>query len=236
MLEFFRLRCMLMEVWALFGRVILFLFLVFSMNGQAFDEGFHKKVQSWQNSSLTSVSVYGERFGGFVAPALAIFPYALFSLHFPREENKAEYSQKISVWRDSARALFASTLLVWSGKTIIGRARPYLQEGAWSFEPFAFNDSGRNAFPSGHTSSAFAIAHVLSSHAKHWGVSVFLYGSASLTAFSRVYDSKHWLSDVLVGGALGYLAAEWSLTRGRDSLSAFEFYVLPDRVAMQWNF
>ena len=32
-----------------------------------------------------------------------------------------------------------------------------------------------------------------------------LYSIASITAVSRVYHDKHWLSDVIMGGTLGYL-------------------------------
>lgn len=62
-----------------------------------------------------------------------------------------------------------------------------------------------NAFPSGHTTMAFATATTLSSyyHSKPW-VAVTSYSLATLVGFSRIYDDKHWSTDVLAGAALGF--------------------------------
>jgi hypothetical protein len=32
-----------------------------------------------------------------------------------------------------------------------------------------------------------------------------LYGLAGFTGYQRIYDNKHWFSDVFVGAAIGYL-------------------------------
>ena len=199
-----------------FSIVISILISVFCSGiAQAFDESLHTKIQSWHSPSGEIVMNYGERFGGFVAPALGIFPYLAASLNQPKNLSQIEYSNKITVWRDMSRALLASTAVVWLGKVIVGRARPYVGEGAYSFQPFSFSDSNWNSFPSGHTASAFAAASVLSHWADNTFVSVFMYSSATLTAYARMYEGKHWLSDVLVGGALGYLAGRWSINRGK---------------------
>jgi membrane-associated phospholipid phosphatase len=61
------------------------------------------------------------------------------------------------------------------------------------------------AFPSGHTSSAFALATLISSvyRDKIW-VGILSYTLATGVAWSRVYDNKHWPSDVFIGAALGF--------------------------------
>ena len=75
---------------------------------------------------------------------------------------------------------------------------PYLWEG-----PFKGWDY--TAFPSGHTTAAFAIASMMSKVYKDkiW-VGILSYGLATGVGLSRVYDNVHWPTDVLIGAALGY--------------------------------
>ena len=61
-----------------------------------------------------------------------------------------------------------------------------------------------HSFPSGHTSTSFVVAATLQ---QIYGNSVGIpaYIIASLTGYQRIYDNKHWLSDVLTGALLGTL-------------------------------
>lgn len=75
-------------------------------------------------------------------------------------------------------------------------------------EPFIFDGPSLSkdhlSFVSGHTSSAFAVATIFSHYYKdrRW-VTWTSYTLASLVGFSRIYDSKHWVSDVIGGALLG---------------------------------
>lgn len=75
---------------------------------------------------------------------------------------------------------------------------PDLWEGPF---PLTFEHT---SFPSGHATTAFAVATVLAMgyHDKIW-VGITSYTLAGLTALSRVHDGKHWGSDVVAGAALG---------------------------------
>ena len=90
-------------------------------------------------------------------------------------------------------------------KSVIGRRRPDVAPNtAFSFRPFAFKG---NSLPSGHTAIAFAVATSLASETKdHWSDALF-YGASTLTAFARINDDKHWLSDTVLGAAVGIVAA-----------------------------
>lgn len=68
-----------------------------------------------------------------------------------------------------------------------------------------FDGFHNNSFPSGHTSVVFAAATVLGAYykQKRW-VGVTAFSLAGLVALSRIYDDKHWASDVVAGAALGY--------------------------------
>jgi len=61
------------------------------------------------------------------------------------------------------------------------------------------------SFPSGHTTSSFAVAGVLSKYFKNYALEFF--SLASLIAFSRLYLYVHYPTDVLAGIVLGLLCS-----------------------------
>jgi membrane-associated phospholipid phosphatase len=86
--------------------------------------------------------------------------------------------------------------------SLTGRSRPYTEQGAFKFQPVQFN-TDNTSFPSGHATVAFAVSAVLAERIGNPWVGAGLYAVASLTAISRMYQTKHWASDVLLGGAIG---------------------------------
>jgi membrane-associated phospholipid phosphatase len=88
----------------------------------------------------------------------------------------------------------------------VGRARPLTGEGHLSFDPFTTANEYA-AFISGHTWSAMALSTIISRQVGNPWVSVLAYSLAGVTAGSRLYAGKHWLSDVIIGGAAGYFTA-----------------------------
>lgn len=99
-------------------------------------------------------------------------------------------------------ALAYSGILTSILKTVTGRSRPHLGEGAFTFRPWQFT-AGRTAFPSGHATMAFATSSVLARRIDQPALSILCYGLAATTMFQRVYDRKHWLSDTVLGAAIG---------------------------------
>ena len=82
------------------------------------------------------------------------------------------------------------------------------------------------AFPSGHASATFAVASVLERHLGYRGAwPTFLI--ASYVAASRLHDNRHFLSDVLFGGALG-IASGWTVV-GRHGRSSYALMPVPVR-------
>ncbi|MBQ7976220.1 MAG: phosphatase PAP2 family protein [Clostridia bacterium] len=82
-------------------------------------------------------------------------------------------------------------------KNIFARTRPFIEANV----PIIINPPSGYSFPSGHTSSSFAAATVLSGFYKKYAA-VF-YAVATLIAISRVYLYVHYPSDILGGAVLG---------------------------------
>ena len=66
------------------------------------------------------------------------------------------------------------------------------------------NGEDNQSFPSGHTSNAFTLATVVQRH-YGWKIGAPAYALAGIVGVSRLQQNKHYLSDVVMGGALGYI-------------------------------
>jgi membrane-associated phospholipid phosphatase len=98
-----------------------------------------------------------------------------------------------------AEALIDSGIVVTAVKEIIQRSRPLSGEDRNEF--FA----GGSSFPSGHAIAAWSLAAVIANeYHDHRLVEISAYGIASAVSLSRFTGQKHYLSDVLVGSAMGY--------------------------------
>ena len=111
-------------------------------------------------------------------------------------------------------ALAVGGLLTYTIKGTVGRARPYMDVN--KPRDFAlgrgFRSQDYRSFPSGHTVMAFAAAAAVTGTTDRWWpnttwyVGPALYGGAALAGMSRMYNNKHWASDVVVGAAIGTFA------------------------------
>ena len=73
---------------------------------------------------------------------------------------------------------------------------------------------GNGSFPSGHTIAAFSVATVIARrYGNHRWVPYAAYGLAAVVGFSRLSLSAHFLSDVFMGGALGYSISRFTVLR-----------------------
>ena len=97
-------------------------------------------------------------------------------------------------------------------KGTMGRARPFVTNDTnpANFQLLGgFGDSDRQSFPSGHTTTAFAVASSITSETRRLHptyvkfVAPVLYGGATLVGLSRMYHNKHWASDVVLGAGIG---------------------------------
>ncbi len=103
---------------------------------------------------------------------------------------------------EGIRSFLASGITVLALKSLFGRARPYMNQGALSFHPLTLDDDYMS-FPSGHAIVAFSSASVISANYKHPVVRFVSYTLATAVALSRMEKDRHWLSDVFMGAVLG---------------------------------
>ena len=89
----------------------------------------------------------------------------------------------------------SNTVLNWT----LGRSRPRAERGVLHFDPFRGNAS----LGSGHTAYAFAIAASVD-EVTDGGWAIPFYAAAAGTGLARIYGDRHWLSDVVVGGFIGW--------------------------------
>lgn len=112
----------------------------------------------------------------------------------------------------SLESLLYAGALSYGLKYTFGRSRPYEEAGPFQFSPF----SGRSSFPSGHTVTAFAVLTPWVLYYPH-PATYTLYALGTGTAVARIARDKHWATDVLAGGTLGFLTAYWLTQRHQGS-------------------
>ncbi len=166
----------------------------------AFDDEIRTFFQNNQSNSGNFAAKYVfEPWGSGLYPAVLIGSYYVYGL-----SAKNHKSRQIAL--GATQAFIVSGISVEILKHLTHRHRPYEDIPAnsrkWEgpFKGFEYT-----SFPSGHTITAFSLASFFSSVYKEklW-VSILSYSLASGVGLQRIYDDKHWASDVFIGAALGF--------------------------------
>jgi membrane-associated phospholipid phosphatase len=118
----------------------------------------------------------------------------------------------------SAQAALDSLIVSEALKGSSQRARPEAVR-----ERSEFFDGGRS-FPSGHSIQAWSVATIIANeYHDNRKVQVAAYSIASAVSVARFTVGKHYISDVLVGSALGYMIGRYVYrTHHRETVTAFE--------------
>ena len=135
-------------------------------------------------------------------------------------------------------ALWLTKAVTGFAKGFFNRSRPFTGSGPMEATPGEFEgEHTKLSMPSGHTARAFALASVLAHQADRWYVSTLAYGGAASVGLERVRSGDHWLTDVVVGGALGYLIGR-TVVPSNPSTGGVDYtpIVAPDRVGVSIQF
>jgi len=117
--------------------------------------------------------------------------------------NKKAYTAYSGLFLFSSVA--ASGLTVDLIKYIAGRARPklYFSEQLFGFDLFRWEQAW-TSFPSGHSATALSVAMFFALLFPRLRFAALFAGT--MVAFSRVYLSQHYISDVIAGSFMGIVS------------------------------
>jgi membrane-associated phospholipid phosphatase len=107
----------------------------------------------------------------------------------------------------SGEALADSVILDQVAKIIFRRERPLNNNAAGNF--FSSAPGSNDSFPSSHSMLAWSLAGVIAGEYPSKWVQVGAYSLASSVGLMRVLGQEHFPTDVLVGGAAGWLIGHY---------------------------
>ena len=113
----------------------------------------------------------------------------------------------------TGEALINSYAVTEAMKTVFGRERPTVTDGQGKF----FQEFGDPSFPSVHSILSWTAASVIAHEYPGWLSQTLAYGTASAVSIARVTGRKHFPSDVVIGGGLGWLIGRQVFTRHHDT-------------------
>jgi len=165
--------------------------------------------QSHKTNAGTFLSTH--IFQGFGAEHSLIVMSGIFTYGVLAKNNKSVSTALLAL-----ESFALASLVTRIPKTLVGRERPNNWQGDG---PYAIKGPfNGNSFPSGHTTASFAVASVIATQFRDskW-IPITAYSVAGLAGLSRIYDNKHWLTDVVAGAAIGTLVGNLVCHRTSNS-------------------
>jgi membrane-associated phospholipid phosphatase len=130
-------------------------------------------------------------------------------------DNYLQYTPAVAVYALNAVGVkglhdfWDRTIIYATGNALMGITVLSLKRAIKAPRP---DGSGNDGFPSGHAGTVFAAAEFMRqefrSRSPWYGIAA--YTTAAATGYLRVYNDKHWFSELLTGAGIGILAAKAS--------------------------
>jgi len=164
------------------------------------DEGVSDFFRRQDNSFPQPIQEFGWYFGSpqnYLLANAGLYSFGLFT--------KNEKIRKTSVLIISSSITSGYIQII--SRSIFGRARPFAEEGAYSFR-FLANDGDHLSFPSGHTVFGMTMAHAIAKQFESPWTKAGIYAIGSIPGISRMIDGAHWLTDVAFSTVLSIVVVD----------------------------
>jgi membrane-associated phospholipid phosphatase len=165
--------------------------------------------------TTTTFSGFNRAFSGVNTGAfIAAVPASIYAVGLIKKDSYAQSTALLA-----AEAFADGFVLDLAFKGITGRKQPLQYTGNGPYTDSFFNGT-HNPFRSGgfysvHAMSAVSVAAVIAHrYRKHRWVPFVAYGMAGAISFARVTGRNHFPSDVLFGGAMGFVIARYAVLPG----------------------
>jgi membrane-associated phospholipid phosphatase len=170
------------------------------------DEWSNKRLKLNQNSFLDSYTNIFNEFGEktYIAPATLATWLIGTAIKDERLSTTA---------LNSGKALITAAILTEGIKFTAGRSRPDLNRGNMHFDAFEGTSNETKSFPSGHAFVSWAVFTPFAEEYSKW-----IYVIPASVSFARIYRNRHWFSDVVLGGGIGYFAGLYFHKRKNQSV------------------
>jgi len=167
------------------------------------------------HKALDSITHYAKA-GHWLAAAILALIVAAVMRHYGVLAE--ESTQLINYSLAFIASLTMGSALLHVIKLVLGRRRPRddMEMGLYGFQPLAFN-LDYNSFPSGHALTICCVAVIFTCVWPDWWPIWF--SVAALLGVTRALLTAHFLSDVLIGGGIGLIAAREVLQLGFPGFS-----------------
>ncbi len=171
--------------------VNFFAILTTQLWAQSFEIDLLRKINN-SNEGMRNVSIFADK---WTVPIALGIPTIIGGIGLINKDK--------SIIRDAlyvGASVGIDALLVNGIKLTVQRTRPFIEYPDLMTK---YVSEGSYSFPSGHTSSAFALATALTIKYQKWYVAVPAYMLAGYVGYSRMHVGVHYPTDVLAGAVLG---------------------------------
>ncbi len=185
------------------GILLFFIFIIILISILFLDFPLQTHFRRLKDPFMATILFWGNEFGNghYMFPLLFLLYFFSLVFHF----NKIKQIIGVILLGTLLSGLIGQIL-----KILFLRMRPYVELNPLSFFCYSKIDSlnrlfstSFHSFPSGHTLNAFGfITPIFLSLKKRW-YRYLLFIIPGLTGLARIFYNNHWLSDVILGAALG---------------------------------
>lgn len=166
-----------------------------------------------------NVNVSNYLLGGELAVPAVLYGFSLL--------NGDDHAHEAGIL--SGEALADAVIVEEIAKVAFRRERPLYNNAAGDF--FVSGLGSKGGFPSSHSTLAWAAAAVIGGEYRSMWVRVPIYTTATAISVTRVLGQEHFPTDVLVGGAAGWLIGHYVFKKHSQYRTAYGLHAILAHVA-----